>query len=61
MLTNSIFSQAQINTADYLPTPKNGHGTVTMYMNKKCRCADCRARWSEYQRAYREKNPRRGK
>lgn len=33
------------------PLPK--HGTFARYLRYKCKCALCRAKWSEYQKAYR--------
>jgi len=43
-------------------TQKNSrvkHGTLTMYVKKKCRCEECSKVWSDYHKAYRKKNPKR--
>jgi hypothetical protein len=31
------------------------HGTVSGYLNYRCRCALCRSAWAEYSRSYRQR------
>ena len=45
MLTNSIFSQAPVNTKAIMrpPQPIDSHGTLKGYKTFRCRCDECRA------------------